>query len=165
MAGPSKKLSIVLKKNVFYFQKSPNWISKTLLLSTNPLRPLQNDSSNPYTIYSTWEVLASIRTLYMVLWKVAPILRLNNMKLKVCFESFEKKCFVKKILLNLALLNSMDLRFCWKRNETLLRFCFILFPKSQKISKIGPSNSNFDLVSIFEPDVFKFDLILEFEID
>ena len=51
-----------------------NWTFKTLALSTNPLRPLQNDTSNPYTIYSTWEVLASIRTLYVVLWKVAEML-------------------------------------------------------------------------------------------
>ena len=60
-----------MKKN---FQKSPNWISKTPLLSTNPLRPLQNDTSNPHTIYSTWELLASIWPLYVVLWKVAEML-------------------------------------------------------------------------------------------
>jgi len=46
------------------------------------------------------------------------------------------------------------------KNEIHVRFCLTLFPKSQKISRNRPSTSNFDLVSIFEPDVFKFDLTI-----
>ena len=46
------------------------------------------------------------------------------------------------------------------QNEIHVRFCLTLFPKSQKISRNRPSTSNFDLVSIFEPDVFKFDLTI-----
>ena len=46
------------------------------------------------------------------------------------------------------------------KHEIHVRFCLTLFPKSQKISRNRPSTSSFDLVSIFEPDVFKFDLTI-----
>ena len=117
-----------MKKN---FQKSPNWISKTLLLSTNPLRPLQNDISNPYTIYSTLELLASICPLYMVLWKVAPMLQQNNRKMKVCFDSFKEICFVfnkKYAQVGSAKLHGFEVVLT--KNEIHVRFCLTLFPKS-----------------------------------
>ena len=117
-----------MKKN---FQKSPNWISKTLLLSTNPLRPLQNDISNPYTIYSTWELLASICPLYMVLWKVAPMLQQNNRKMKICFDSFEERCFVKKTNAQVGSAKLHGFEVLLTKNEIHVRFCLTLFLKSQ----------------------------------